>query len=191
MFLTNSCGLYKPSDARKVSPNVDDRVAKAIEEGRGFRFGNITRKGGTSFEFSSSNELWRATLDVLDFIPLSNVDYSGGVIITDWYNEGTSNEESIKITIRFLSNEIRADGLVVIIHKKTCTKVQNCSVSKIESALEDEIKLAILKKAAILERDRKKKNVKDYKKKYGEQGYHTIPRKQKNNLSRTKKRKKK
>ena len=154
LFLAHSCGIYKPVDARKISPNVDERVAKNIAEGRGFKLSKLGMGGkGTNFEFSSSNELWRASLDVLDFMPLTNVDYSGGVIITDWYNEGTSSDEAIKITVRFLSNEIRADGLKVIIHKKICNKTQNnCAVSLIQSALEDEIKLAILKKAALLEK---------------------------------------
>ncbi len=31
--------------------------------------------------------LWRASLEILDFIPLTTVDYSGGIIITDWYND--------------------------------------------------------------------------------------------------------
>ena len=121
--LLSSCGIYKPSDARVVSPNVDERVKQSIQEGRGFRLGKgIGSKGGTNFEFASSNELWRASLEVLDFLPLSNVDYSGGIIITEWYTEGTSNDEAIKITVRFLSNEIRADGLTVIIHKRICNK---------------------------------------------------------------------
>ena len=167
-FLLTSCGMLKPSDARKVSPNVDERVKQAIQEGRGFRLGSGIGKGGTNFEFASSNELWRASLEVLDFLPLSNVDYSGGIIITEWYNEGTANDEAIKITIRFLSNEIRADGLSVIIHKRACNKFQQCSVSKITSNLEEEIKLAILKTATLLEKGKYKKNKEEYIKKYGD-----------------------
>ena len=134
-FLLTSCGMLKPSDARKVSPNVDERVQQAIQEGRGFNFGKVTGKGGTNFEFASSNELWRASLEVLDFLPLANVDYSGGIIITEWYSEGTSNDEAIKITVRFLSNEIRADGLSVIINKRVCNKFQQCTTAKIKSTL--------------------------------------------------------
>ena len=168
IFLLTSCGLYKPSDARKVSPNVDERVKQAIEEGRGFNIGKGVGKKGTNFEFASSNELWRASLEVLDFLPLSNVDYSGGIIITEWYNEGTSNDEAIKITIRFLSNEIRSDGLSVIIHKRVCNKFQQCSVAKIDSNLVEEIKLAILKTATLLEKGKYEKNRKEYIKKYGD-----------------------
>ena len=115
-----SCGplKYKPVDARKVSPNADERVRKNLEEGRGFTLLGGNKDKGTSYQFASSNPMWRATLEILDFLPLSNVDYSGGIITTDWYNEGTSTDESIKITIRFLTNEVRSDGLKIIVHKK-------------------------------------------------------------------------
>ena len=171
LFVT-SCGIYSPSDARKVSPNVEERIQKNIEEGKGIRFGIGQGSKDMHFEFSSSNELWRASLDILDFIPLSNVDYSGGIIITDWYNEGTASNEAIKITIRFLSNEIRADGLDVVIHKRICKGTTvNCKVTKYSSGLEEEIKFAILKKATILQKrgsDKKKAlSKKEYKKKYG------------------------
>ena len=167
LFLITSCGIIRPSDARKVSPNVDERVQQSLEEGRGFRLGKALGSKGTNFEFASSNELWRASLEVLDFLPLSNVDYSGGIIITEWYNEGTSNDEAIKITVRFLSNEIRADGLSVIIHKRVCNKFQQCSVAKVQSTLEEEVKLAILKTATLLEKGKYEKNRKEYKKKRG------------------------
>ena len=172
VLFATSCGLYSPSDARKVSPNVEERIQKNIEEGKGIRFGIGKGSKDMHFEFSSSNELWRASLDILDFIPLSNVDYSGGIIITDWYNEGTASNESIKITIRFLSNEIRADGLDVVIHKRVCKGTAvNCKVTKYSSGLEEEIKLAILKKATILQKrssDKKKAlSKKEYEKKYG------------------------
>ena len=168
IFPLTSCGVYKKSDARAVSPNVDERVKQAIQEGRGFRVGSGIGKGGTNFEFASSNELWRASLEVLDFLPLANVDYSGGIIITEWYSEGTSNDEAIKITVRFLSNEIRADGLSVIIHKRVCNKFQQCTTAKIKSTLEEEVKLAILKTATLLEKGKYEKNREEYIKKYGD-----------------------
>ena len=97
----NSCGIYKPVDARKVPPDAKSRVKKNLEEGRGFTLMGNKNKS-TNFQFASSNPMWRATLEILDFLPLSNVDYSGGIVSTDWYNEGTSSNESLKITIRFL-----------------------------------------------------------------------------------------
>ena len=151
----NSCGIWDPADARKVSPNADERVKKNLEEGRGITLmgGLEGRKGGTNYQFASSNPMWRATLEILDFLPLSNVDYSGGIISTDWYNEGSSADESIKITVRFLSNEIRSDGIKIIVHKKKCNIQQKCTIKKITSVLEKEIQVAILKKAVIIEKE--------------------------------------
>ena len=163
-FLT-SCGIYQPSDARKVSPNADERVRKNLEEGRGITLGGLASGGKTSYQFASSNPMWRATLEILDFLPLSNVDYSGGIVTTDWYNDGTSVDESIKITVRFLTNEIRSDGLKIIVHKKKCSIQQKCTVKKISSALEYELQVAILKKAVIFEKEYTKKNRKKRPKK--------------------------
>ena len=149
IFIT-SCGLYKKSDARKVSPNPEERVKENMEKGKGFRLKNVMNKGNGNFQFASSNEMWRATLDVLDFAPLGNVDYSGGLIITDWFNDAAEPRNSLKITVRFLSNEIRADGLEITLHKKTCNKNLECSIKKYLSKTSNEIKLAILKRATII-----------------------------------------
>ena len=159
-----SCGIYQPSDARKVSPNSKERVKKNLEEGRGMSINKMLKggSGGTNYQFASSNPMWRATLEILDFLPLANVDYSGGIIITDWYNESTSSDESIKITIRFLTNEIRSDGIRIIVHKKRCNVEQSCKISKITSAIEQELQVAILKKAVLFEREYNK-NKKKYK----------------------------
>ena len=147
-----SCGPLKPkyTDLRKIPGDPKGKRERNIREGRGFRLmGMIDKKNSGNFQFSSSNEMWRATLDLLDFTPLSNVDYSGGIIITDWFSE-SSDQNPIKITVRFLSNEIRADGLKIIIHKKICKKINDCKIVKIDSTLGQEIKLAILKKAATM-----------------------------------------
>jgi len=149
-----SCGPFKPkyTDLRKVPGNPKDKREKNIREGRGFRvMGMLDKKNSGDFSFASSNEMWRATLELLDFTPLSNVDYSGGIIITDWFSE-SSDQDPIKITVRFLSTEVRADGLKVIIYKKICKKndKNNCKTIKDSTTLGQEIKLAILKKAAII-----------------------------------------
>ena len=159
-----SCGIYQPSDARKVSPNSKERVKKNLEEGRGLSINKMLKggSGGTNYQFASSNPMWRATLEILDFLPLANVDYSGGIITTDWYNEGTSLDESIKITVRFLTNEIRSDGIRIIVHKKRCNVEQSCKISKITSAIEQELQVAILKKAVLFEKEYNK-NKKKYK----------------------------
>ena len=155
LSLVSSCGagIWDPADARKVPANVNDRVKKNLEEGKGFTVKGMGKGKQTSYQFASSNPMWRATLDILDFLPLANVDYSGGIITTDWYNEGTTSDESIKITVRFLTNEIRSDGIRIIVHKKRCNIQNKCTVKKISSALEHELQVAILKKAVLFEKE--------------------------------------
>ena len=152
------CGIYKKVDARKVSPNVNDRVQKNIEEGRSFKLFESDQPRGGDFQFASSNELWRASLDVIDFMPLSSVNYSGGIIITDWYTDNTSQNESIKISIRFLTNEIRSDSLdIKVFNKKCINSLLNCKITE-QVSLVQELKKEILKKAALYkEQDQGKK----------------------------------
>ena len=158
-LLLTSCGgggLNFP-DAKDQPVNADERVKKNIGEGRGLRFTtSLGGKGSGDFMFASSNPLWRATLEKLDFIPLANVDYAGGVIITDWYGD-TGNSEELKVAVRFLTNEIRSDALNVTIYKRRCIDVNSCQTSKIESNLNNEIKTSILKRAAILKKESESK----------------------------------
>ena len=168
-FILASCGIYKRQDVKDNPVNVNERVQKNIEEGRGIRFGKKGTSGGT-FDFASSNELWRASIEILDFVPFTNASYSGGIIITDWFS-GPSKVENekrmLKITVRFLTNQIRADALNVSIHEKICKldSVNDCNLNKISSNLENEIKLAILKKAALLQKNKGKKTAEEYRKK--------------------------
>ena len=128
-----------------------------MEEGRGFRLMG-GKRSGTSYEFASSNPLWKATLDTLDFMPLVSANYSGGIVITDWYSENNSPNEAIKITVRFLTNEIRSDALDVNVFVKECTQNStNCSVNKKNDTLVAELKVNILKKASRYEKDRVEK----------------------------------
>ena len=155
---------FRYTDAREVPVDAKERVKKNIEEGRGFRLSTDKSKGGV-FDFASSNELWRASIEVLDFLSFTNASYSVGIIITDWFSGNSKNKSSLrelKITVRFLSNEIRADGIEVIIHEKLCDKVETekCKINKIKSEIGNEIKLAILKKAAFLKKQTTKKKKK-------------------------------
>ena len=150
----NSCGLYKRSDVKDNPVNVQDRVRKNIQEGRGVRFGKGATRGG-DFDFASSNPLWRASIEIFDFVPLTNASYSGGIIITDWFsaeNKNSENTRDLKITVKFLTNEIRADAVDVSVFEKICV-IEKCETNKVKSKLEKEIKLAILKKATLMEKE--------------------------------------
>ena len=166
LFLLQGCnGKLPGADARKYPKDPAKRVAKNLEEGRGFKLNETLKKGfgggGGVFDFASANELWRASLDTIDFMPLSSVNYSGGIIITDWYSETSNSNESIKISIRFLTNEIRSDALDIKIFYKSCKTITNCVISERQSSLSKELRKEILKKAAVFKSESDKK-VKKY-----------------------------
>ena len=152
---------YRKTDAREFPPDPKERVKKNIEEGRGFRIMGGVKDKGTSYSFSTSNPLWRATLDTLDFMPLVSANYSGGIVVTDWYSENNSPEESIKISVRFLTNEIRSDALDINVFYKQCSSdLTRCRVDQRNDELASELALSILKKASKYEKEKIDKNKK-------------------------------
>ena len=165
VFLYGCNGKLPGADARKIPADPKERVKRNLEEGRGFKLDNMLNKGnkGGVFEFASSNELWRASLDVIDFMPLASANYSGGMIITDWYSRNNP-DESIKINIRFLSNEIRSDALDISIFYKICNNGLNCSIEKKNSDLKTELTKEILQKASIYKNQQQEKDFKPYPK---------------------------
>ena len=164
LVLLNSCGknFFRGADARKVDPDPRKRVQKNLEEGKGFRVNDVIKKGagigGGNFEFASSNELWRASLDIIEFMPLTSANYSGGIIITDWYTSNTNPNETIKITIRFLSNEIRSDAVDINVFYKKCEADYKCVVQKDNKNIEAELRREILKRATIYQKQTKAKD---------------------------------
>ena len=157
MISTINCGGLSKTDARKIPTNAQERARKNVDEGKGISIKGVMGGigGGGSFQFSTSNPMWRASLEILDFLPLATVDYSGGIIITDWYSDSNLTEDAIKITVRFLSNEIKSNSVKVIVHKKTCVK-QDCRVSLLDSKIKGELLASILKKATVYESEKKK-----------------------------------
>ena len=149
LLVLTACGGYEKVDQRTRPDGAQAKARKNIEEGRGASIGGLTRGigRGTTYQFSSSNPMWRASLETLDFLPLTTVDYSGGVIITDWYSDNNSSKESIKISLRFLSNDIRSESLKVIVHQKICSANLNCRVVLLSNTkIKEELHTTILEK---------------------------------------------
>lgn len=165
LVLSGCKNPFRYTDAREIPVSGEERVRKNIEEGRGITLFGGEKKGGV-FDFASSNELWRASIEVLDFVSFTNASYSGGILITDWFSGNTqsdlNNQREIKITVRFLSNEIRADGIKVVIHEKVCSDKSklDCKINKVKSSIGNDVKLAILKKAALLKKQSQQKTKK-------------------------------
>lgn len=160
LFILSACnGKLPGGDARKFPADPAKRIEQNLKEGRGFKLSDFGNAKGGVFDFASSNNLWRASLDTIDFMPLSSVNYSGGIIITDWYSEGISTNESIKVSIRFLTNEIRSDALNIKVFNRKCdNSLLNCSITETDGVLVSELKKTILKKAALYkEQDNNKK----------------------------------
>jgi hypothetical protein len=159
LFISN-CAKTDPVTGEKIliEPNIKTKAENAAKDGKGL-FGDIStgKKSATVFDFATSNVLWRATLKSLEFMPLINADYSGGVIIYDWYGENLDSNEQIKVSVRFLNNEVRSDSIEVLIHKKVCDTNNKCITTKMDKNFTSEIKDKILVSARQMKIEESKK----------------------------------
>ena len=158
MLVSCGKGFFKKVDTRQVPISGPERAKKNVKEGRGVGIGQMIGKGTgkTTYEFSTSNPMWRATLNVLDFLPLSTVDYSGGIIISDWYTDDANKNQALKVTVRFMSNVIQSNSLKITVHRKKCSVNQSCNIELFKSRIQDELVASILREASVLEKQVKK-----------------------------------
>tara|TARA_B110000977_G_scaffold83625_1_gene111695 strand:+ start:2172 stop:2699 length:528 start_codon:yes stop_codon:yes gene_type:complete len=143
---------------KNLEPNLEKRAENYVSEGGGI-LNKMKGSQGGNFEFATANVLWRASLKTLDFIPIQSANYSGGVLVTDWYSGSLDSNSSIKIEVRFKSTELSPSSIDVLSYKRTC-KNMNCSTAKLESNFSSDIKLKILNNAreiSIKEKSKKKK----------------------------------
>ena len=163
LFFINNCSKPDPETGKTevLEPNPYKRAQQIAEKGGGI-FGDINRVGKSSgnFEFSTSNVLWRATLKNLEFLPLLNADYAGGIIIYDWYSQSNNPNEQIKISVQFLSNELRSDSVKIIAHKKICDNFNKCSNTSSDQKFAETIKDSIIASARTLKIEEAKKEKK-------------------------------
>ncbi len=163
LFFSACNGKFPGADARKIPYDPNERVKKNLEEGKGFRIDDaFSNKSSGNFEFATANELWRASLDTIDFMPIATANYSGGILITDWYSDNQNLNESIKVSIRFLTNEVRSDALNIKIFYKKCENIVNCKITQQDGNLKTELTKEILKKAALYAKQNKDKNFRPY-----------------------------
>lgn len=161
LFLSN-CAKTDPITGEKILIETDpkEKAKKAVEQGGGI-FGNIAKSGiggqGAIPSFANSNVLWKATLKSLEFLPLANTDYTGGIIIYDWYSQESNSQEQIKLSVRFLSDELRSDSILIIAHKRNCENTNKCSNVKVEQKFIDTIKENIINLARSLKIEESKK----------------------------------
>jgi hypothetical protein len=164
-LLIISCSSNKtdPVTGKDTTTEIDaqKRTREFAKQGGGI-FGDINNKksSSTTYDFATSNVLWRATLKSLDFLPLVNADYSGGIIVYDWYSDKDNSNEQIKITVRFLDNELRTDSVQVIAHKKICEDTGKCVTKKLDDKFSNGIKDTIITSARSLKIEETKKEKK-------------------------------
>ena len=162
IFLVTQCAKVDPATGEKIIIDPDPKKkAEAFRDKSGGIFGDIMKKSeSTTFEFASSNVLWRATLKSLDFLPLLNADYSGGVIVYDWYSQTNNPKEQIKISVQFLNNELRSESIKITAHKKICETTERCSNSTLDQNFANSIKDSIIVSARTLKIEEAKKEKK-------------------------------
>ena len=158
LALLFSCSKNENQSQEIFEPNVDKRARAAV--GGGITILGNRSSGSTTYEFASTNVLWRATLKSLDFLPLINADYSGGVIIYDWYSQSNNPKEQIKISVQFLNNELRSDSIKITAHKKICDNADRCSNSTLDQNFANSIKENIIASARTLKIEEAKKEKK-------------------------------
>jgi hypothetical protein len=162
IFVLN-CSKIDPATGEKIliEPDTQKKAREFADKGGGI-FGDINNKksSSTSVDFASSNVMWKATLKTLEFLPLSNTDYSGGIIVYDWYSQTNNPREQIKISVRFLSNELKSDSIKVIAHKKICDSADKCSNSTLDEKFSNTVKENIITSARLLKIEEAKKEKK-------------------------------
>jgi hypothetical protein len=162
IFILN-CSKIDPVTGEKIliEPDTQKKAREFADKGGGI-FGDINNKksSSTSVDFASSNVMWKATLKTLEFLPLSNTDYSGGIIVYDWYSQTNNPREQIKISVRFLSNELKSDSIKVIAHKKICDSADKCSNSTLDEKFSNTVKENIITSARLLKIEEAKKEKK-------------------------------
>ena len=113
-------------------------------------FRNSSGKTSAPNQISVNPYLWQASLEILSStMPLSSVDSNSGIIITDWYNLKSKNNERVKISVLINSIELRADGIKVSIFKQI-KNANTWNSSKVNPNIIQSLERKIIKKAGLL-----------------------------------------
>jgi len=153
-FFTYNCSSNNKKaedDKGYIETDARIRAEKAREKGGGLMGIIEGNKAQNTVNFATTNVLWKATLKTLDFLPLITSDYSGGILAFDWYSENLNSDEQIKITVKFLSNELRSESIEIVSHKKVCGKInEKCTTSLLSNNFSNEIKVKIITTARLI-----------------------------------------
>lgn len=157
LLSTTSCGIFDKKENKDESLKKEERFEPNVFK----RSENSVGRGTTLFgggkkaaEFAADSVIWQASLKAMEDIPLSQVNYTGGVIISDWYSSGSSNE-SIKISVFIKSARLETTSVEVKSFKKTCEN-DTCKTIPLQDSFNNSIKDKILARARTISLEKKK-----------------------------------
>jgi len=90
--------------------------------------------------------LWRSSLDTVSFMPLTNVDPFGGVILTDWYSDPSTQNERYKLNVFVIGSQLRSDAIRVSAFQQKQKRGQWMDVA-VDGSIATKIEDAILTRA--------------------------------------------
>ena len=162
LLILQSCSSIntetKRTDVNDIIYMPDQQIERELAESRAkgggsiFNniFGNSNKKASLQTQMSVNTYLWQASLEILSStMPLSSVDSSSGIIITDWYNLKSNSNERVKISVLIDSIELRADGVKVSIFKQI-KNANTWNSSKVSPNIIQNLERKIIKKAGLL-----------------------------------------
>ena len=95
--------LTYSTDTGKLSSGSDDKTVLY----------NSKKNNNLTTSLPVNELLWKATLDVLDFMSIKEADPFGGVIATDWFINAENNAFRNKVMVSFSSSELKATSIKV------------------------------------------------------------------------------
>jgi hypothetical protein len=109
-----------PTYSNKEREQLYKNGSVLSDEGGTDMFGGDTKsKNQDASGIGVNGFLWRASLDVISFMPMASADPFGGVIITDWYSPPDTPNERTRLNIFIRDRELRADGIKVSVFRQT------------------------------------------------------------------------
>jgi len=118
-FNANAESKY-PKSARDKRDEKIGSVLDNKDSSGGFTLFGGGKNSGTSAQGIGANvHLWKASLEVVSFMPISISDSAGGVITTEWSEDLDHPGERYKINVLIKSSDLKAHSLKVTVFKQT------------------------------------------------------------------------
>jgi hypothetical protein len=150
LSLIAACSSVETDSKNYPMSNEDARRA---ERGKIFGDEGLTLFGGSKDDdkkgggLGVNSFLWRASLDTLSFMPITQADPFGGVILTDWFEDPAAKGERFKVNVTILDDRLRSDGIRVAVFKQTLDETNTWRDSAVTKQTGIDLENAILTRA--------------------------------------------